>query len=199
MPKLIGITGLDGVGKSTLVTLLSNQFPGAAISNIWDIMEGGVDTLLFNSKKDIDQYLCELTHDSRLLFLAHALKFSIDKALASGRELVILNGYYYKYFATELALGASLDLVESIQKEFPIPDQVIHLTLSIDEIAKRKPFFSRYETGLASNPTTSEFIDFQEKVVEKWKNYDQTNWISISAQNTPEELLVLLLEKLKLQ
>ena len=198
MPKLICITGIDGVGKSTLVELLAEKIPTAYISNIWDIMEGGVETVPFKSKQDIDNYLCELSPDVRLLFLAHALKFSVDKALDSGSDLVILNGYYYKYFASELALNASADLVDSLMGAFPKPDYVFQLELSIEEIVNRKPHFSRYESGLSMQPGKDNFVEFQKKALEEWKVFDSANWVHLSTEDSPETLLTSLLSKIDL-
>lgn len=198
MVKLICITGIDGVGKSTLVDLFSDKFPEAYISNIWDIMDGGIETVPFKSKQDIDNYLCELSPDSRLLFLAHALKYSVDKALDSGCDLVFLNGYYYKYFASELALGASTNLVDLLISTFPIPDYIFNLELPLTDIANRKPYFSRYECGLSKQPSKDYFIHFQKEALAQWKVFDADNWTDLSAKDSPEDLLKSILSKINI-
>ncbi len=194
MSKLVCITGMDGVGKSTLVNSLTSILPSVHVSNIWDIMNGGIKNIPFGSAKDVDNYLCALTPGSRFLFLAHTLKYAIDKAMKSDKEIILLDGYYYKYFSTELALGASKELVFSLINEFPKPDLVIYLELGMEETIKRKDVMSRYESGLAEQPDKNHFIDFQEKALEQWKNYDRKGWHVISTSKSPALLLKETLE-----
>lgn len=198
MPKLICITGLDGAGKSTLVERLSTQFSSVAVSNIWDIMDGSIETVPFKSKADIDTYLCELTADSRLLFLAHALQFSIDKALQSEKEIILLNGYYYKYFATEMALGANVGLVEHLIKSFPTPDLVIKLELDVESSLKRKERLSKYECG-AQPTSNSNFLNFQALVSEKWESFNQLNWKFISSAQSKQDVFDQAINTIKKQ
>ena len=145
MKKLFCITGMDGVGKSTLINRLTTEFSSCFVSDIWDLMKSPTKSIPFKSKKDVDDFLCTLTPDSRLLFLAHALKYSIDTALSSENEIIIVNAYYYKYFASEIALGANQELAKSLQNCFSKPDVIIELVLPVKEIVKRKSSFSRYE------------------------------------------------------
>ena len=136
MPKLICITGIDGAGKNTLIELLTNKLESVTVASIWDILDGENSKVPFKSKKEIDNYLCELSPNSRLLFLAHALKFSIDCALNSDKKFVILNAYIYKYIATELALGADKALVHFLLENFPTPDQTFFIDIGIKDIAE---------------------------------------------------------------
>jgi len=64
MKKLICITGIDGIGKSTLIKNLSVQLNSCYIANIWDLLESKVQGLPFKSKKEIDNFLCALSPDS---------------------------------------------------------------------------------------------------------------------------------------
>ncbi len=197
MNRLICITGIDGAGKSTLVNNIATKISPVYIASIWDIMNSA--TTLFSTKKDIDNYLCALTADSRVLFLAHALKYSLDKALESGKEKILLNSYYYKYFAAELALGASEKLVLSLIKTFPQPDITIYLDISIEEAAERKKIISRYESGLIMYPAKDNFIAFQKTALNKWNYFEKINWHTINTSAPPVQVLnetVKLIERL---
>jgi thymidylate kinase len=185
--KLICITGIDGSGKSTLIDVLSKSLSSFYVANIWDLFLNKDKVLPFKSKKDIDEYLCLLTPDSRLLFLAHTLKYSIDKAFLTGHKLIIADSYYYKYFATELALDADPQLARGLQKSFPEPEIVIELDLPVQIAATRKKTLSRYECGLSKNPCATEFIDFQQKAKNNWKIFEHKNWHCLDGMLSPEE------------
>ena len=187
--KFICITGLDGVGKSTLIEAVKKNFDSVYLSNIWDLLNSPTGGLPFQSKCEVDDFLCQLTPDSRLLFLAHAMKYSIDLAFASDKDVVIVDSYYYKYFASELALGAQKNLVVSLIKSFPNPDIVIELVLSVQEAACRKEKFSRYECGLADTPDREAFIRFQNRVFQEWLVFDTYHWHRIDAAQDVEKVI----------
>lgn len=183
MKKMIAITGADGTGKSTLIERLVSDNQGFVEVSIWDAM----DRNLFHSKGDIDNYLCSLTSNARLLFLAHALIQGLEKARASSAKILILNAYYYKYFASELALGADPKLVQQLISFFPQPDLVLKLETSEEIAFGRKERLSQYECGVQA-PTQENFVEFQKRALAKWSFYDQSNWAIISTNRPKEEV-----------
>jgi thymidylate kinase len=199
MPKLICITGIDGAGKNTLIGLLINKLESVTVACIWDILNGDNSKVPFKSKKEIDNYLCGLSPNSRLLFLAHALKFSIDRALKSDKEFVILNAYIYKYFATELALGADKALVYFLIKNFPTPDKTFFIDVDIKEAANRKRDFSRYECGTSNTSNENDFLKFQSHSINFWNTFDKNNWIKLNGIDTPENLVHIIINTLNLK
>ncbi len=194
--KLICITGIDGSGKSTLIKGLLKHFGNFYLASIWDLMTSSAKGLPFKSKTDIDEFLCSLTPDSRLLFLSHCLKYSMDKAFESSMDNILIDSYYYKYFATEKALGASNQLINSLQVSFPEPSVVIELVLSVEMASQRKTKYSRYECGLHTEPNVSSFISFQHKALAEWRRYNKTNWHQIDTQHDAKYTLVETLRKI---
>lgn len=188
--KFITITGPDGSGKSTLMERLCKTNPNFREVSIWDAMQGG----LFSSKQAIDDYLCSLDANARVLFLAHALKQSLF--LAKDHEILLLNGYYYKYFATELALGASVELVDDLITFFPPSDLVIRLNIPSEVSFDRKQKLSKYECG-AREATKENFIDFQLRTQEHWKNFDQNNWVEIDGTLDRDEVYRLAFDSIQ--
>lgn len=180
------VTGPDGSGKSTLVEHLVHALPHAKEVTIWDALDNK-DAALFSNKKEVDDYLCILSPDARILFLAHALKYAIDNASDAGIETIIVNAYYYKYFASELALGANQELTHTLATMFPTPDKTIFLSLSPEISASRKKYLSKYECG-CREATPENFIDFQKKANVAFETYIQPDWHILNAKDTPEAL-----------
>ena len=185
-PTIICVTGPDGSGKSTLVGNLVSEIPNSKEITIWDALYNK-EVALFSNKKDVDAYLCMLSPGARTLFLAHALKYAIDKALESGANIIFLNAYYYKYFASEVSLGADSTLIEMLASKFPIPDKTIFLSLSPEISASRKTHLSRYECG-CKEATIENFIDFQKKANLVFEAYIQPDWFIMNAEDSPEVL-----------
>ncbi|MDO7613673.1 MAG: hypothetical protein MUQ75_05485, partial [Crocinitomicaceae bacterium] len=167
--KMIVVTGTDGSGKSTVINSIIHSGIEAHVISIWDAM----DDNLFPSRSDVDQYLCKLTSNARLLFLAHALHHAMVKAQSSNKTL-LFNGYYYKYFASELVLEADSMLVNQLMALFPLPDLVIKLEVDYETAFKRKQSLSSYECGLQA-PSETSFKEFQRLAAKSWSHFDQAN------------------------
>jgi len=165
MQKIVAITGSDGSGKSSVLEALTKRFPQAAVGEIWQPMYG--ENSPFSSKQAVDQYLCSLQPEARTLFLSHALMESTRNALNSGEDLVFLNAYYFKYFASEKALGTSSATLEKLISLFPKPDLTIRLMPSLELISTRKERYSRYECGL-QQANHEHFVAFQNRCLNYW-------------------------------
>lgn len=194
-PIIICITGPDGSGKSTLIDALKKEIPEAKEVTIWDALDN-TEVALFSNKKDVDDYLCILSPNARLLFLAHALQYAIDKALASGVATIIANAYYYKYFSAEKVLGADQVLIDTLTSHLPVPDTTIFLSLSPDISATRKKYLSKYECG-CREATSAHFIEFQKKANTVFETYIQSDWHILNAEDTPETLTQKALQIIK--
>lgn len=188
--RIIEITGNDGSGKSTLIRHLTELDPGYSEVSVWDAMDRG----LFPDKDVVDRYLCSLNPDARLLFLAHALSSSVEKA-GFEKEL-IFNGYFHKYFATELSLGADRGLVDALISYFKTPDLIIYLDVDPEVAAGRKNRFTRYECGL-KDPNRDDFLEFQKTLPPFWEVFDRQNWVVIDANRDFEQVLKDVTEVIK--
>ena len=185
-PTIICITGPDGSGKSTLIASLVSELSNAKEVTIWDALNNK-EVALFTSKKEVDNYLCILTPVARVLFLAHALKYAVDKALETGAETILLNAYYYKYFASEIALGIDQVSIKFLESLFPIPDKIIFLSVNPEICASRKKHLSRYECG-CRDATKENFIDFQKKVSIAFETFIQPSWFVLESEESPKIL-----------
>lgn len=196
--RLICITGPDGSGKTTVIKGLRSVFPEFEECTVWDALDHP-EIKLFSSKKDIDHYLGLMSADSRLMFLAHALKFAIDESLNTESETVILNGYFYKYFVSEAARGSDRNLRLCLEQSFPKPDMVIYLDTPLEETADRKSYFSMYECGGSKMNNRDSFMDFQKRCQVEWDKYLQPEWKRIDGTMGPDRVLSEVIELIQEQ
>ncbi|NOQ72536.1 MAG: hypothetical protein GQ574_11070 [Crocinitomix sp.] len=187
MQKLIVITGIDGAGKTTLIESLSKELPNSVVANVWQSF--GANQQLFKSKAHVYEYMRSLTPNSRVLFLAHAVRYGLEKALESDAETILIDGYYIKYFGPELALGADPQFVQEIIASFQKVDQVICLDLPIEKALQRKGEFTDYECGFNPELSPATFLAFQKRVLEQRKHFDCDNWEYLNAELEVGELL----------
>lgn len=180
MSKIIVITGMDGCGKSTIVEQLQNETANSVIADIWQAMTDKKE--LFDKKQAVDSYICSLTPLSRTLFLAHAFIESMNRALEAKADIIYVNAYYFKYFVAEIALGTDVKDVILLLQLFPKPDFIIKLNVPLEEIVKRKKYFSRYECGGVLNPNEKDFIAFQKRCTDQWTLFE--NQIDCQINNT---------------
>lgn len=157
---IIAVSGADGCGKTTLVAGLAQSLPTASVVTIWDLMADPAARPIFANKAQLQAFLGCLAPHSRSLFLMSCLKAAMDRASS---ELLIVDSYWYKYLANEIALGGDLTLLPSLTRFFPTPDLVLRLDLPPALAAERKRgAYSPYECGLRA-PTTEHFVEFQSR------------------------------------
>ena len=129
------VTGPDGSGKSTQVAAvagwLRKEGHSVAISQIWDPMldPAFAGRALFDSPAKADAYLELLDSTSRMYFLCHALQESLVRARARETDVVLLNAYWYKYHAVEVAHGGDAPTLRTINSVLPEPDVTFYLRI----------------------------------------------------------------------
>ncbi|KAA0024862.1 dTMP kinase [Antrihabitans cavernicola] len=159
--RAICIAGGDGSGKSTQVAALATAFVEQgltpAVVTIWDVFDDPVMSakLPYENAADVFAYLKVLSPRSRSHFLFHALHAALDLAEAKSPDVLLLNAYWYKYFATEVAHGGDPAVLRSLAAGFPEPDLTFFLKISAETTLTRKDQPSDYETGYG------DFLEFQ--------------------------------------
>jgi len=164
---IVCVTGPDGSGKSTQVGALAERLRrdgrSVAISTIWDAIfdPAFAGRALFGTPAQADAYLELLDSTARMYFLCHALQESLVRARARETDVVLLNAYWYKYYAVEVAHGGDAPALRTIASVLPEPDVTFYLRLSPARAARRKEEFTGYETGFAPARTAAAFESFQ--------------------------------------
>ena len=206
-PKYICITGPDGSGKSTLIfhTISKLKEEGKykiEMISIWDMMLYIPETkelIGFKDKKDSDRYLQLLDPIARTLFLFHIFYQSLEFAKKNrDADIFIIDSYWYKYFATEIAHGVDREVASKIIEIFPEPDATIYLDIKPEIGFRRKDKCSGYEIGWAASHTEEAFVQFQQKAYDEFRKLCSTyDWTKIDGADSIENNLNKTLKKIK--
>ena len=187
--KTICITGLDGCGKSTQAELLAKVLPDSRIVSVWDLIKRPEfqSWTIYQMPPNVEQYVANLQPLSRSMFVFHAFNEAYHRALSSGASYLIFDGYWYKYWAVEQAMGTPEEFGTFLAKQYLIPDKTFYLDLQVDEILKRKEKISVYEAGNQSDKVNA-FINFQKKALHIMENLLPEKSISIDATGSIEQI-----------
>jgi thymidylate kinase len=166
--KLICVTGADGAGKTTQLARLAERLENGrkkkvAVVTVWDLLFDPLtqDLIAFDEPKQVDKYLKVLGSTSRALFMFHCLHQALDLAVRKKPDVILVNSYWYKYYAPAVAHGGDPATLRRITSVFPTPDQTFFLRVTPEEASKRKAALSGYETGFADPRTKEAFVAFQ--------------------------------------
>ena len=195
--RIICVTGGDGAGKSTQIAALSATLTDGGSScaevSIWDGLQDSTisEHLPFGSAAAVYRYLQVLTPNSRVHFLYHALQLAIDLAVRKGADTMLINGYWYKYFATEVAHGGDPNMLRALTAGFPEPDLTFYLSTSADDALARKHRRSDYESGYGDE---NEFLDFQQRSRSVLDDLAaELNWVRIDGRLPPADITTAIL------
>jgi phosphohistidine swiveling domain-containing protein/thymidylate kinase len=196
--RIVCVTGADGSGKSTQIAALAAAFEsrGRAVAcvTIWDAFDDAAvrDRLPFADREAVYRYLEVLTPSSRAHFLFHALQLAIDLAVARDADILLLDGHWYKYYATEVAHGGNPVTLRALTSGFPEPDWTFHLVVTPDEALQRKGSRSDYESGYGDD---REFVSFQHRTQAVLGELGtELGWSAIDATMPPADVTRLIVQ-----
>jgi dTMP kinase len=168
-PLLVCITGADGSGKSSLVRALAERLresgKSVSVASIWDLHSDREMPRVYQSQARLMEYLAALSPMSRCFFVLHAVRAALDAAMerTPPPDVLLLDGYWYKYMAGEAVHGVSQAVIRALVQGFPVPDAIYHLSAPLDLVVLRKGRFSPYETGF-EDVSVEAFRSFQERL-----------------------------------
>ena len=202
--KLICVTGPDGSGKTTQIGRIAELLERGgkhtiAPVTIWDLLldPSSKGKLIFNEPAQVDRYLSILHPTSRTLFLYHCMHEALVLAGKRGADVLLINAYWYKYYATEVAHGGDRVLLRELARVFPAPALTFYLKVDPEEAFARKVALSGYETGFAKERTKDAFVAFQRVAhAELERLADELSWVPLDGRASIDALTALLAERI---
>ncbi|MBX5331885.1 hypothetical protein HQO90_12905 [Rhodococcus fascians] len=191
-PLLVCITGGDASGKSTQIDavrdILTARGVSVAIASIWDGMQDAriAPSLPFSSRNAVHDYLRIVGAAARSHFLFHALHVAMDCALSAVPDVLLLNAYWYKYYATEVAYGGDAAVLRASTVGFTEPDLVCYLRTSVHTAVQRRVDPSGYESAYGDADSFYRLQQTSRLVLEELSA--ELGWISLDAEICEREL-----------
>ncbi|HTF80688.1 MAG TPA: hypothetical protein VL947_03150, partial [Cytophagales bacterium] len=140
-----------------------------------------------------------LHHESRSLFLMHCLLEALERAKSKKPRYIIADGYWYKYYATEVSHGTSAAYLDKITAIFEVPDLLFYIRTTEQTTMERKTSFSRYECGFAEEPNAQSFSDFQHEAIAVLELLMASkDPVIVQGHDSPSECLNTVLQRLKI-
>jgi thymidylate kinase len=203
-PILICVTGPDGAGKTTQIARIADALSKRGkkkivAMTIWDMLldPSTRGRVAFKSPLEVEPFLEVLSPMSRMLFLCHCLYEALDLARARKPDVILANGYWYKYWATEVAHGGDAQAMRDLMKVFPEPLLTFCLDISADEAFTRKAKLSGYETGFAAERTLEAFKTFQARARPPLEQLAQEKqWIRLDGKESAAALSEAILKRI---
>jgi thymidylate kinase len=133
---VVAIVGADGAGKSSVTRLASERLAAAGhpVRQVdrWDIVGQAeaypAASLLADDVRQVRACVARMSPSPRFLFLLWASVMALsDRAAGAAGEVLLLDGYWMKHAASEIAYGLDRAWVEAVTAQVPEPDLVIHL------------------------------------------------------------------------
>jgi thymidylate kinase len=198
------VTGPDGAGKTTQIVRIADALSKRGkkkivAMTIWDMLldPSTRGRVAFKSPLELEPFLEILSPMARMLFLCHCLYEALDLAVARKPDVILANGYWYKYWATEVAHGGDPEAMLNLMKVFPEPVLTFCLDIEIDQAFRRKAKLSGYETGFAAERTLEAFTAFQTRARPSLERLAQEKqWVRLNGNEPASALSETILRRI---
>jgi thymidylate kinase len=199
---VICLAGGDGSGKTTQIARLTAFFEErqrtVAPVSIWDAFTDPAvaSKLPFARPSEIYPYLKLLGPVCRTHFLFHALHLALERAWERQPNVMLLNAYWYKYFATEVAHGGDSAQLRRLAAGFPEPDLTFYLSVSPQDALARKTHRSDYESGYSEDDR--KFLDFQRRAHQELQALAaEHGWTELDGRSSPDDITTAMIQRLR--
>lgn len=188
---IAAIVGADGAGKSTVVQALRERLgDDTRVIDRWDIVGNSEEYPTADFIKPEKRYVrtCSalMSAESRLLFLLWTSIASVveRKSAEPPGSVVLLDGYWMKHAASEIAYGLDQRWVEQVVAGLPGVDIVLYLCSDPEtawsHISDR---VVPYECAMDLTCAKPSFMDHQKKIHEVFDAWaDWPGWVTVDAR-----------------
>jgi dTMP kinase len=196
---LVAVVGADGAGKSMVSGLLAERLTAGGVAarrvDRWDIVGNPsypTASCLTTTVAQARSCAARMSTTPRLLFLLWAATLALtDRVDGPDGELAVLDGYWMKHAASEIAYGADPDWVAAVTAGLPAADLVVYLRLA-PEIAWRRKGGRPvpYECGMDMSCTRAGFLAHQGvigTVLDGWAR--RHGWLTVDADQPLDALV----------
>lgn len=198
----INILGCDGCGKSTQIESLKQWIESRYSTKCRTIEKK--QTFLSNRCPEfgntIEEYrklayevLPSMKGETRALMLFHMYLSLVLTEPPRNDEIVFVDGYWQKHYATERAMGVDEAWLLNVCSVFPKPSLTIVIDTDPNVIAARGHVPTPYEAGCDSGRNLESFIEHQtlvrQAILELAKRY---SYVVIDGRNTQDKVFEML-------
>lgn len=192
--RTVCVVGADGVGKSTVTAALRTRLPARLVDR-WDIV-GDPDypttSCLVDDVRLVRSCAARMSSTPRLLFLVWASVAALTEHTEGfDGDVVLLDGYWMKHAASEIAYGADPVWVEQVTAGLPAPDLVLYLRSDAETAWRRKGGdVLPYECGMDMGRSRESFLKHQNeihRVLDGWAA--RHGWVSVDARRPLDVVL----------
>lgn len=193
---IVAIVGPDGAGKSTatrqVTDFLEARGEPAQLVDRWHIV-GNADypATRFMQASVAETRLCvaEMPRTARFLFLVWSIGFALMARPERENAVAVLDGYWMKHAASEVAYGLDRPWVESVVAGLPHADVAVYLRVTPEVAWERKKDGDvvAYECGMDASCSYNAFVEHQSKILailDSWA--ERFGWTTIDAAGDQE-------------
>jgi dTMP kinase len=127
---------------------------------------------------------------SRALMLFWTLAITLTRPHPEGADhIYLLDGYWMKHAAAEIALGCDAEWVLATVRRLPAPDLTLYLDVTPEVAVQRKGSFNLMECGLRPDLGRGSFLTHQRRLRRHLLRWcDEFGWARIQATFPPQDV-----------
>ncbi|MFF5897543.1 thymidylate kinase [Streptomyces argenteolus] len=198
---IVSVAGTDGAGKSTVTRLAAERLAGAgtAVERVerWDIVGNPRYPSADLLRRDVPAArtcVADMPPGPRFLFLMWSIDLALRGRAPGGQEaaVTLLDGYWMKHAASEIAYGLDRTWVESVAAGLPPSSEVVYLRLDPERAWERKAGrdLVPYECGMDPACSRESFLTHQRRVLDVLDGWAaRFGWRELDAAQPVETLV----------
>jgi dTMP kinase len=194
---IVAVDGPDGAGKSTHVAMLHEwmreQGIPCEVVGKWDVFDPDLHPearfLRGVELSELRVCVAEMPTPARSLFVRWLYAEAAARAARlAGEHVVVLDGFWMKHAAAEVAYGADPELIDALVSSLGEVDAVLYLDVTPEEALRRKQgSLTPYECGLDGDRDPARFLAVQTAIRERLLGWaERDGWLCVTARSVED-------------